>query len=84
MIHARTKPVAAIAVAASLAAGALAGCSNMSTAEQRMLSGGAIGAGTGAAAGAVTGNSPTAGAILGGAAGTAGGYIYHQDQEGDL
>ncbi|HOV85240.1 MAG TPA: glycine zipper domain-containing protein [Syntrophobacteraceae bacterium] len=53
----------------------LAGCANMSAREQRMLSGGAIGAGTGAAIGAVTGGSPAVGAAVGGAAGVVGGAI---------
>ena len=58
----------------------LAGCSGMSTTQQRVLSGGAIGAGSGAVIGAVTGGSPGVGAAVGGAAGAAGGYIYDQSQ----
>jgi hypothetical protein len=54
----------------------LAGCSGMSTTEQRMLSGGAIGTGAGAIVGAATGGlSIAAGAAIGAAAGVAGGYI---------
>lgn len=53
----------------------LAGCSGMSTREQRVLSGGAIGAGSGAAIGAITGGSVAVGAAVGGAAGALGGLI---------
>ena len=53
----------------------LAGCSGLSTREQRVLSGGAIGAGTGAALGAITGGSIGVGAAVGGAAGLVGGLI---------
>ncbi len=64
---------------ALLAAALLAGCSNMSSTEQRMLSGGAIGTGTGAVIGAMTGGlSIAAGAAIGAVAGAAGGYIVDQ------
>jgi hypothetical protein len=57
----------------SMAAGSLAtGCANMTRAEQRALSGGAIGAGAGALLGGAKG------AAIGGAAGAAGGYIYEK------
>ncbi len=59
----------------------LAGCAGMSATEQRVLSGGAIGAGTGAAIGAVTGGSATTGAVVGGAGGALGGYIYDQHKK---
>lgn len=58
----------------------LAGCAGMSTTQQRVLSGGAIGAGSGAAIGAITGGSPGVGAAVGGAAGALGGYLYDQSQ----
>ena len=54
-----------------------AGCSGMSYTAQRTLSGGAIGAGSGAAIGAIAGN-PAAGAAIGGGAGLLGGYAYDQ------
>lgn len=58
---------------------ATAGCSNMNSTEQRMLSGGAIGAGAGAVVGALTGGLGIAtGAAIGAAAGTATGYIVDQ------
>ena len=68
------------AIATSLLIAMLvAGCSNMSSKEQRTLSGGAIGAAGGAALGAITGGSPTAGAIIGGAAGAAAGALTDED-----
>ncbi len=57
----------------------LGGCSNMSGQEQRTLSGGAIGAGAGAAAGVLTGGSWVAGSVLGGAAGAAIGAFTDED-----
>jgi osmotically inducible lipoprotein OsmB len=56
----------------------LYGCAGMSYTEQRMLSGGAIGAAGGAAIGAATGGSPAAGAAIGGAAGVVGGVLVDQ------
>ena len=53
----------------------LMGCAGMSQRQQRVLSGGAIGAGTGAAIGGITGGSVGTGAAVGGAAGAAGGLI---------
>lgn len=53
----------------------VAGCSNMSTTEQRALSGTAIGAGTGALVGAIAGNTGL-GLVVGAGAGLAGGLIY--------
>jgi len=53
----------------------LAGCSGMSNTQQRMLSGGAIGAGSGALIGWAAG-SPAAGAAIGGGAGVLGGFLY--------
>ena len=61
------------------AAVALSGCSNMSTSEQRTLSGAAIGTAAGAAIGAMTGSAAT-GAAIGAAGGAAGGYIYDRSQ----
>jgi len=72
----RGKILAAIAVGTL----ALAGCSGMSTTEQRVLSGGAIGAGVGVVGTVVTGGCVACGAVVGGAAGAAGGYIYDKTQ----
>lgn len=65
---------------ALLGALALGGCTGMSDTQQRTLSGGAIGAGTGAAAGALTGGCVSCGAVIGGGLGAAGGYIYDQSK----
>lgn len=59
---------------------ATAGCSNMNSTEQSMLSGGAIGAGAGAVVGALTGGLGIGtGAAIGAAAGAATGYIADQN-----
>jgi osmotically inducible lipoprotein OsmB len=54
----------------------LVSCAGMTTQQQRILSGGAIGAGAGAAIGAVTGGSVVGGAAIGAAGGAAGGFLY--------
>ncbi len=59
---------------------ALGGCSGMSNTQQRMLSGGAIGASGGALIGWAAG-SPAAGAAIGGGAGVLGGFLYDQYQK---
>ncbi|MHB8069130.1 MAG: glycine zipper family protein [Desulfobaccales bacterium] len=59
---------------------ALAGCSGMTPTEQRVLSGGAMGAAGGAVIGAVAG-SPALGAAVGGGAGLLGGLAYDQIQK---
>ena len=53
------------------------GCSGMSPTQQRVLSGGAIGASSGALIGWAAG-SPAAGAAIGGGAGMLGGFLYDQ------
>jgi osmotically inducible lipoprotein OsmB len=68
----------ALVVALALATG---GCSNMNSTEQRVLSGGAIGAGTGAAVGALTGLSIGTGALIGAGVGAATGYIVDQSKK---
>jgi osmotically inducible lipoprotein OsmB len=62
----------ALAIILALVGG---GCSGMSYTEQRVLSGGAIGAASGAAIGAAAGSAAT-GAAIGGGAGLLGGYLY--------
>lgn len=52
---------------------ALAGCGH--SPGDRAVSGGLIGAGTGAAIGAVTGGNPATGALVGGAVGAIGGAV---------
>lgn len=56
------------------------GCSGMSNTQQRVLSGGAVGASGGALIGAVAG-SAALGAAAGGGAGLLGGYVYDQYQK---
>ena len=56
------------------------GCAGMSSTEQRVLSGGAIGATGGAIIGAVAG-SAAIGAAAGGGAGLLGGYVYDRYQK---
>jgi uncharacterized membrane protein len=64
--------------------GGLAGCSNMSSGEQRTLSGAGIGAAAGALVGELAVGRPMAGAALGAAVGGAGGWLYdrHEKSEG--
>ena len=57
-----------------------AGCANLSNTEQRVLSGGAIGAGSGAVIGALAGSAGL-GAAAGAGAGLLGGFIYDQAQK---
>jgi hypothetical protein len=72
-----------LVMCAGVLALSLSACSGMSSTEQRTLSGGAIGAGAGAALGAITGGSLVGGALIGGAAGAVGGYIYdHEKKKG--
>ena len=59
----------------------LGACSNMSNTEQRVLSGGAIGASVGAVGTVVTGGCVACGAAIGGAVGAGAGYIYDQTQD---
>jgi osmotically inducible lipoprotein OsmB len=70
------KSMAALSLAVPLLGSAA--CSG--TQEQRVLSGGAVGAGTGAAVGSVTGVSILSGAAIGAAAGAVGGYVYGKNQ----
>ena len=72
----RSSRVVSPAIAVLAAALLVAGCSNMNSTEQRMLSGGASGTAPGAVIGALTGGlSIAAGAAIGAVAGAAGGYI---------
>ncbi|WP_298379433.1 hypothetical protein [Azospirillum sp.] len=58
-----------------MAAGALAGCENLSRRENNALVGGGVGAAGGAVIGSVTGGSAIYGGLLGGAAGAAVGAL---------
>lgn len=59
------------------------GCADMSTTQQRTLSGAAIGTAAGYALGAMTGMSKGTGMAVGAAAGAAGGYIYDKYKENE-
>jgi hypothetical protein len=63
---------------AVLSIAALAGCGD--TPGQRALSGGAIGAGSGAIIGAATGGSAATGALIGGGVGAIGGAVTNKNQ----
>ena len=65
-----------IVVAMALLIAMVAGCSHMSTTQQRALSGGAIGAGSGAALSLLTGGSVLLGTAIGAGVGTVGGLVY--------
>lgn len=58
------------------------GCAGLTRTQQRLLTGGAIGAGTGAAIVAATGGSAAVGAAIGGAAGVLGGAIVDSIHKG--
>ena len=57
-----------------------AGCAHMTQQQQRVLSGGAIGAGAGAVIAGATGGHILAGTAIGAAAGALGGFLYDQTQ----
>jgi osmotically inducible lipoprotein OsmB len=59
----------------------LSACSGLNETEQRTLSGGAIGAGVGAAGTALTGGCIACGAAIGGAVGAGAGYVYDQSKK---
>jgi hypothetical protein len=68
------KQAASIIMVTALLVG---GCSSMTPTQQRVLSGGAIGAGSGTLIGWAAG-CPACGAAIGGGAGLLGGYAYDQ------
>jgi osmotically inducible lipoprotein OsmB len=59
----------------------LGGCANMSSGEQRTLSGTAIGTAAGALVGGLATGQPLHGAVLGAAAGAAGGWLYNRHEQ---
>jgi hypothetical protein len=69
-----------LAVMVMVAALLVGGCSGMSNTQQRMLSGGAIGASSGALIGWAAG-SPAAGAAIGGGAGVLGGFRFDRYEQ---
>jgi len=64
--------------AAALLLATLGGCANMDDMQQRMVSGGAAGVAVGAVTTVITGGCIACGMAIGGAVGTAGGYIVHK------
>lgn len=56
----------------------VAGCAGLSRTEQRVLSGGAIGAGLGTAGAVVLGGPLIVGAAIGAGAGAVGGYVVEE------
>lgn len=64
------------AIVVVIATGLGSGCANMTTSEQRTLSGAAIGALGGAAVAAVAEGSVAAGAAIGAGVGAGAGYLY--------
>lgn len=71
--------VATVAVVVTFLAAT--GCSGLSTTQQRVLSGGAIGAGVGAVGTLVTGGCVSCGAAIGAGVGAIGGYVYDQTKK---
>jgi len=71
----------AMIVTLALGVFALGGCSGMSSTEQRVVSGGAIGAGVGAVGTAMTGGCISCGAAIGAAAGAGAGYVVDQSKK---
>lgn len=78
MNHRIIRNMAAVTV---LALG-LGACSGMNSTQQRTLSGGAIGAGIGAAGTVITGGCVTCGTAIGAGVGAAGGYVYDLMEKG--
>ena len=74
-LSAHTKIAIPLVLAGALVLG---GCENMDRQTQRMLSGGAIGAATGATVTIVTGGCVACGAAIGGAVGTGVGYVVNE------
>jgi len=70
------KPVCLVLVLALV--GSMTGCAGMTDEQQRLLSGGGLGTAGGIALAAVTGGSVLIGAVVGGAAGVAGGALVNE------
>src|SRR5437762_7015766 len=69
---------AIMVMAAALGVG---GCANMTTTEQRTLSGAAIGAAGGAAIAAISAGSVATGAAIGAGVGAGAGYLYSRSRD---
>lgn len=70
-------------VVACCLVGGFAGCANMSSGEQRTLSGAAIGTAAGALVGGLATGRPMTGAAIGAAAGAAGGWLYDRHERSE-
>jgi osmotically inducible lipoprotein OsmB len=70
------------AIIAMATAPSVGGCANMTTTEQRMLSGAAIGTLGGAAIAAISSGSVATGAALGAGVGAGAGYLYSRTRNG--
>ncbi|MBP7528795.1 MAG: hypothetical protein KA801_12765 [Syntrophorhabdaceae bacterium] len=70
-----------IVIALAVLMAMVTGCSHMNTTQQRALSGGAIGAGSGAALSVITGGSILMGTAIGAGVGAVGGLIYDDVQK---
>jgi osmotically inducible lipoprotein OsmB len=69
-------------IGAAVVALALVGCADMTSTQQRTLSGAAIGATGGAVVGAIAGNAGV-GALVGAGAGAMGGYVWDQHKQAE-
>lgn len=72
------KKILSLLLVAILSSTLIFGCAGLDTREQRVLSGGAIGAGAGAAVSAISHQSVGWGAAIGAGAGALGGLIYDE------
>lgn len=72
------KPVCLVLVLALV--GSMTGCAEMTDEQQRLLSGGGIGTAGGVALAAITGGSVLIGAVVGSAAGVAGGALVNEQE----
>ncbi len=70
-------------VAISIAVG-VSGCANMTTTEQRVLSGAALGGLGGAAIAAIASSGVATGAAIGAGVGAGAGYVYSRSRNGDM
>lgn len=77
------RPLLTLAGLALISGITLNGCTGMNETEQSTLSGGAIGAGIGAAGTVLTGGCVSCGAAIGGAVGAATGYVVETSKDKD-
>jgi len=75
-----TPRIASVATFALAAALGLSGCANLTTTEQRTLTGAGIGALGGAAIAAIAATNVATGAAIGAGVGAGAGYLYNRSQ----